>query len=106
MINSKAQIRKKLDKECREGGVVFKFKKNSAEQQPAEKKSWLNKLTKGLKKDGSVQLVGFGSFAVTKRKARLGHNPQTGAKIKIKASKSVKFRAGKALKDAVKRTKI
>jgi DNA-binding protein HU-beta len=66
----------------------------------------ISSLTKGLKKDGSVQLVGFGSFAVTKRKARLGHNPQTGAKIKIKASKSVKFRAGKALKDAVKRTKV
>ena len=63
-------------------------------------------LTRGLKKDGSVQLVGFGSFAVTKRKARIGRNPQTGAEIKIKASKSVKFRAGKALKDAVKRTKV
>jgi DNA-binding protein HU-beta len=65
----------------------------------------IESLTKGLKKDGTVQLVGFGSFAVTKRKARKGRNPQTGVEIKIKASKSVKFRAGKALKDAVKKTK-
>ena len=66
----------------------------------------IDSLSKGLKKDGAVQLVGFGSFAVTKRKARKGRNPQTGAEIKIKASKGVKFRAGKALKEAVKRTKV
>jgi DNA-binding protein HU-beta len=65
----------------------------------------IDSLTKGLKKDGAVQLVGFGSFAVTKRKARTGRNPQTGAQIKIKASKGVKFRPGKSLKDAVKKTK-
>ena len=53
------------------------------------------------KKDGKVQLVGFGTFDVTKRAAREGRNPQTGAKMKIKASKAPRFKAGKALKDAV-----
>ncbi|MBS3924351.1 MAG: HU family DNA-binding protein, partial [Xanthomonadaceae bacterium] len=46
-------------------------------------------------------LVGFGTFSVRKRAARQGRNPQTGATIKIKASKSPAFKAGKALKDAV-----
>lgn len=52
----------------------------------------------GLKKGKAVQLVGFGTFKVVNRKARLGINPKTGAKIKIKASKGVKFGAGKDLK--------
>ncbi|CAN5298723.1 HU family DNA-binding protein [soil metagenome] len=54
-----------------------------------------------LKKGNSVTLVGFGTFAVAKRAARAGRNPKTGAAIKIKAAKVPKFRAGKALKDAV-----
>ena len=54
-----------------------------------------------LKKGGMVTLVGFGTFYVGKRAARSGRNPQTGATIKIKAAKVPKFRAGKALKDAV-----
>ena len=54
-----------------------------------------------LKKDGKVQLVGFGTFEVSKRAARTGRNPQTGKEMKIKASKAPKFKAGKALKDAV-----
>ncbi len=54
-----------------------------------------------LKKNGSVTLVGFGTFSVGKRAARAGRNPRTGAEIKIKAAKVPKFRAGKALKDAV-----
>ncbi|MBR3301215.1 MAG: HU family DNA-binding protein [Firmicutes bacterium] len=54
-----------------------------------------------LKKGGKVQLVGFGTFEVGKRAARTGRNPQTGEEIKIKASKAPKFKAGKALKDAV-----
>ena len=54
-----------------------------------------------LKKGGKVQMVGFGTFEVGKRAARTGRNPQTGAEIKIKASKTPKFKAGKALKDAV-----
>jgi len=54
-----------------------------------------------LKKGGSVSLVGFGTFAVGKRAARVGRNPRTGASIKIKAAKVPKFRPGKALKDAI-----
>lgn len=52
-----------------------------------------------LKKNGSVSIVGFGTFAVTKRAARTGRNPRTGATIKIKSAKVPKFRPGKALKD-------
>lgn len=55
-----------------------------------------------LKKGDSVSLVGFGTFAVTKRAARTGRNPRTGAAIKIKAAKIPKFRPGKGLKDAIK----
>ncbi|NBT34438.1 MAG: HU family DNA-binding protein [Betaproteobacteria bacterium] len=54
-----------------------------------------------LKKGGTVTLVGFGTFAVSKRAARTGRNPRTGAAIKIKAAKLPKFRPGKALKDAL-----
>jgi len=56
---------------------------------------------KTLRKGGTVSLVGFGTFAVGKRAARTGRNPQTGATIKIKAAKVPKFRAGKGLKDAI-----
>ena len=52
----------------------------------------------GIKKDKTVQLIGFGTFKVVNRKARTGINPKTGAKIKIKASKTVKFATGKELK--------
>ncbi|MBC7787352.1 MAG: HU family DNA-binding protein [Methylophilaceae bacterium] len=58
-------------------------------------------ITKALKKDDLVTLIGFGSFYVGKRAARNGRNPRTGATIDIKAANSPKFRAGKALKDAV-----
>ena len=54
-----------------------------------------------LKKGEKVQLVGFGTFEVSKRAAREGRNPQTGATMKIAACKAPKFKAGKALKDAV-----
>ena len=64
--------------------------------------SFTDGITKALKKkDGKVTLVGFGTFSKTRRKARKGRNPQTGETIKIKASNAVKFKAGKALKDAV-----
>ena len=59
-------------------------------------------ITKALKKKEGVTLVGFGTFATSKRKARTGRNPQTGEKLKIKARTVPVFRAGKALKDAVK----
>jgi nucleoid DNA-binding protein len=59
-------------------------------------------IQKSLKKGDSVTLVGFGTFAISKRKARKGRNPQTGAVIKIAAKKVPVFKAGKALKTAVK----
>ena len=54
-----------------------------------------------LKKNQSVTLVGFGTFSVGQRAARSGRNPRTGEVIKIKSAKVPKFKAGKALKDAV-----
>ncbi len=64
--------------------------------------SFMGNITKALKKkDGKVTLVGFGTFAKVRRKARKGRNPQTGEPIKIKACNVVKFRPGKKLKDAV-----
>lgn len=59
-------------------------------------------ITKALKKNDKVSLVGFGTFAIRKRAARQGRNPKTGATLKIAASKNPSFKAGKALKDAVK----
>ena len=58
-------------------------------------------ITDSLKKGDSVTLVGFGTFSVGSRAARTGRNPRTGETIQIKASKTPKFKAGKALKDAV-----
>ncbi len=58
-------------------------------------------ITKALKKGDTVTLVGFGTFSVRKRAARMGRNPRTGDAIKIKASKVPGFKAGKALKDAI-----
>lgn len=59
----------------------------------------------GLKKDGLVQLIGFGTFQVKERSARKGRNPKTGEEIKIKATKTVSFKAGAALKATAKKTK-
>jgi DNA-binding protein HU-beta len=58
-------------------------------------------ITGALKKGDKVTLIGFGTFNVVKRAAREGVNPQTRQKIKIKASKAPRFKAGKVLKDAV-----
>jgi DNA-binding protein HU-beta len=64
--------------------------------------SFMTNVTKALKKkDGKVTLVGFGTFAKVRRKARKGRNPQTGEPLKIKARNAVTFKAGKKLKDAV-----
>ncbi|HAM52484.1 MAG TPA: DNA-binding protein HU [Nitrospiraceae bacterium] len=59
-------------------------------------------IVKTLKKGDKVSLVGFGTFSVSKRKARTGRNPRTGQAIKIPAHKAPKFSAGKTLKDSVK----
>ncbi len=63
--------------------------------------AFLDTITNALKQGDSVTLVGFGTFLVRERAARVGRNPQTGAKIQIKASKAPAFKVGKALKDAV-----
>lgn len=63
--------------------------------------SLLTAIRTGLKKDKSVQLIGFGNFVVKNRKARKGINPKTGESIQIKASRTVGFKAGKALKAAM-----
>ncbi len=59
-------------------------------------------ITKALKKGDRVALVGFGTFSVSKRKARTGRNPQTGKSIKIAARKVAKFKAGSELRKTVK----
>jgi DNA-binding protein HU-beta len=64
--------------------------------------AYVDAVTKELKKGGKIGLVGFGTFSVSKRKAREGRNPQTGTTIKIPAKKVVKFKAGKELADKVK----
>lgn len=61
----------------------------------------LRAVTKSLSGGNAVSLVGFGNFSVSRRNARTGRNPQTGAEIQIPARNAVKFSAGKALKDAV-----
>ena len=63
--------------------------------------STIEAVKKTLKKGGTVSLVGFGTFGVGKRAERTGRNPRTGAEINIPASKVVKFRPGKLLKDAI-----
>lgn len=62
----------------------------------------ISAVTTTLKKGGKVQLTGFGTFEVRKRSARNGRNPQTGAPLKIAATKAPAFKAGKQFKDAVK----
>ena len=64
-------------------------------------KAFIDVVTEQLKNDDKVQLVGFGTFEVSKRAAREGRNPQTGKTMKIDACKAPKFKAGKALKDAI-----
>ena len=64
-------------------------------------KAFIDVVTAELKKDEKVQLVGFGTFEVSKRAAREGRNPQTGKTMKIEDCKAPKFKAGKALKDAI-----
>ncbi len=64
--------------------------------------SVIDGVTKTLKKGGSLGLVGFGTFSTSQRKARMARNPQTGAAIKIAKRRVVRFKAGKALKLAVK----
>ena len=63
--------------------------------------AFIGTVTKSLRKKEAVTIVGFGSFDVQRRKARVGRNPQTGEAIKIKASNAPRFRPGKSLKEAL-----
>ena len=63
--------------------------------------SLIHQITKALKKGERVTLVGFGTFSVTRRKARKGRNPQTGEEIRIKARKVPRFTPGKTLRDKI-----
>jgi DNA-binding protein HU-beta len=65
--------------------------------------SLVDGITSSLKKGQRVTIVGFGTWGISKRKARTGRNPQTGESIKIKAKKAVRFKAGKQLEKAVNR---
>ena len=78
-------------------------KQSGLSKKDAEKalNAFTDTVSKTLKKKDKVQLIGFGTFETTKRAARTGKNPQTGAEIKIPASVAPKFKAGKALKDLV-----
>ncbi|MBQ6442823.1 MAG: HU family DNA-binding protein [Lachnospiraceae bacterium] len=77
--------------------------KTSLSKKDAESavKAFTEVVAEELKKGEKVQLVGFGTFEVSKRAARVGRNPQTGKEMKIPASKAPKFKAGKALKDSI-----
>jgi DNA-binding protein HU-beta len=86
------------------GDLVEAVAKDLSESKAAAERAVnavLGNIKKGLKKDKKVQLVGFGTFDVRKRKARKGRNPRTGATITIKARKGVGFKAGQGLKDSV-----
>ena len=74
----------------------------SKKEGAAALKATIEGISDALSKGDGLTLVGFGTFSVSQRSARTGRNPQTGATIQIAASKGVKFKAGKALKDAVK----
>lgn len=77
--------------------------KTELSKKDAEKalKAFIDVVTEELKKGEKVQLVGFGTFETSKRAAREGRNPHTGETMKIAASVAPKFKAGKALKDAM-----
>ena len=83
--------------------VAAMAEKTELSKKDAEKalKAFTDVVAEELKKGEKVQLVGFGTFEVAERPAREGRNPRTGETMKIAASKAPKFKAGKALKDAV-----
>lgn len=82
--------------------IIEQFIKDaSITKKQAEKvlKSFIENVQAAVKKGKKVQLVGFGTFSLSKRKARKGKNPRTGEAIKIAASKAVRFKIGKKFKD-------
>ena len=85
--------------------IVAKIAKNADVPKKAALTAFgtmIESITMALKKNDRVQIVGFGTFSVRKSKARTGRNPKTGKAITIPARKRPVFKAGKALKDAVK----
>ena len=86
------------------GDLIEAVAKDTKHSKAAAEKavnSVIANMAKGLKKTGKVSVAGFGTFTVRKRKARMGRNPQTGEAIKIVASKTVGFKAGKKLKESL-----
>ncbi|HIU03414.1 MAG TPA: HU family DNA-binding protein [Candidatus Onthocola gallistercoris] len=83
--------------------VAVMAERTEMSKKDAEKalKAFVDIIGEELKKGEKIQLVGFGTFEVSERAAREGRNPQTGEKMTIEASKSPKFKAGKALKDVI-----
>ena len=83
--------------------IVAMAEKAELSKKDAEKalKAFTEVVADELKKGENIQLVGFGTFEVSERAAREGRNPQTGKSMKIAACKAPKFKAGKALKDAI-----
>ncbi len=77
--------------------------KSGLTKKDAEKalKAFTDTVAEELQNGGKIQIVGFGTYEVSERAAREGRNPQTGETMSIAASKSVKFKAGKALKDSL-----
>ncbi|HBF12988.1 MAG TPA: DNA-binding protein HU [Deltaproteobacteria bacterium] len=88
---TKAELINQIAKDCGCAKALAENALNSA----------TNAVAKCLKKGDKITLTGFGTFSIAKRKARIGRNPQTGAEIKIKASRVPKFKAGQALKNLV-----
>ena len=82
--------------------ATIQAKSNSSKKAAREMlETVLDTVTVSLKKNGKVQLAGFGSFTVVKRAARKGRNPATGEAIRVKASKGVRFKAGSKLKAGI-----
>jgi len=81
---------------------IAKDAKLSKAQADRAMKSMIDGITLSLKKGKKISFVGFGTFSISKRKARIGRNPQTGEEIKIAAAKVAKFKPGLKLKTAVK----
>ena len=101
--NEKTQVRGGVHTMNKTELVAAMADKAGLSKKDAEKalKAFTDTVSAQLKKGDKIQLVGFGTFEVSKRAAREGRNPQTGSVMKIAASKAPKFKAGKALKDLV-----
>ena len=84
-------------------GIVQKEMGKEVSKAAAERSldAVLRAIQRGVKTGGQVQVAGFGTFRVSKRAAWMAHNPKTGAPIQVKASKTVRFSAGKGLKESL-----